>query len=138
MYAACSDFILKLDHEGNTVNKFSDLRLTYSVAVNKQEEIISSSSYTHKVTVMNQSGTKLHSYSRENLKFPVSLDVNFSGCIFVAGQKSNNIHVLTPTAELLRIFEVVYPKCIRLKENSYMCIVGSNEGPTKVYEFLPA
>nr|XP_022306579.1 protein PML-like [Crassostrea virginica]XP_022306580.1 protein PML-like [Crassostrea virginica] len=138
MYAACSNFILKLDHEGNTVKNISVDRLTYSVAVNKQEEIISSSYYTNQVTVMNQSGTKLHSYSHENLRNPYSLDVNFSGYIFVAGYGSNNIHVLTPTAELLRIFEVVSPRCIRFKENSYMCIVGSNEGPTKVYEFVPA
>ena len=87
---------------------------------------------------MNQSGVKLHSYSHENHRYPNLLDVNFSGCIFVAGQSSNNIHVLTPTAELLRMFEVASPKCIRFNENSYMCIVGSNEGPTKVYEFVPA
>ena len=64
--------------------------------------------------------------------------MNFSGYIFVAGLRSNNIHVLTPTAELLRIFEVVSPSCIRFKENSYMCIVGSTRGTTKVYEFVPA
>nr|XP_022306576.1 uncharacterized protein LOC111112968 isoform X1 [Crassostrea virginica] len=138
VYAACSTFILKLDHKGNAVKKISVDEQTFSVAVNNQEEIISSSCKTEQVTVMNQSGTKLHSYSNENLKNPISLDVIFSGCIFVAGQKSNNIHVLTPTAELLRIFEFVSPRCIRLKENSYMCIVDSNKGPTKVCEFLPA
>ena len=137
MYAACSSFILKLDHEGNTVKKIPVDKFTHSVAVNKQEEIISSSLKTNQVTVMNQSGTKQHSYSHENLKNPFSLDVNFSGYIFVAGEWSNNIHVLTPTAELLRIFEVELPKCIRFKENSYMFIVGSSVGPTKVYEFLP-
>ena len=137
MYAACSNFILKLDHEGNTVKKISVDMWTYSVAVNKQEEIISSSCNTHQVTVMNQSGIKLHSYSHENLTFPVSLDVNFSGYIFVAGHGSNNIHVLTPTAELLRIFEFVSPRCIRFKENTNMCIVGSTKDATKVYEFLP-
>ena len=87
---------------------------------------------------MNQSGTKLHSYSHENLRNPHSLDVNFSGYIFVSGLTSNNIHVLTPTAELLRIFEVVSPKCIRFKEDSYMCIVGSTKDATKVYEFVPS
>ena len=138
MYAACSNFILKLDHEGNTVKNISVDSWTYSVAVNKQEEIISSSCKTHKVAVMNQSGAELHSYSHGNLRYPSSLDVNFSGCIFVAGQHSHNIHVLTPAAELLKIFEVVSPRRIRFKENSFMCIVGSNEGPTKVYEFVSA
>nr|XP_022310584.1 uncharacterized protein LOC111115949 isoform X2 [Crassostrea virginica]XP_022310585.1 uncharacterized protein LOC111115949 isoform X2 [Crassostrea virginica] len=138
MYAACYNFILKLDNEGKTVKKFLVDQSTYSVAVNKQEEIISCTWTTSRVTVMNQSGTKLHSYSHENLKYPYSLDVNFSGCIFVAGFGSDNIHVLTPTAELLRIFEIVSPRCIKFKENSNMCIVGSINSPTKVYEFVPA
>ena len=113
LYAACSNCILKLNHEGNTVKKISVETSTYSVAVNKKEEIISSSCKTNPVTVMDQSGTKLYSYSHENLRNPHSLDVNFSGYIFVAGLTSNNIHVLTPTAELLRIFEFTSPKCIR-------------------------
>ena len=85
-YAACFDFILKLDNGGNTVKKIPVDTLTYSVAVNKREEIISSSCSTDQVTVMNQSGAKLYSYSHENLRHPYSLDVNFSGCIFVTGQ----------------------------------------------------
>ena len=87
---------------------------------------------------MNPFGAKQHTYSHENLKGSISLDVIFSGYIFVAGQHSHNIHVLMPTAELLRIFEVVSPRCIRFKENSYMCIVGTRYGTVKVYEFLPA
>ena len=138
IFAACSTFIVKLDHEGNSVKKIPVDSRTYSVAVNKQEEIISSSCKTDQVTVMNQSGAKLHSYFHENLRFPCKLDVNFTGCIFVAGKWNNNIHVLTPTAELLRIFEFTSPRCIRFKENSYMCIVGSTEDTTKVYEFVPA
>ena len=137
IYAACSDFILKLDHKGNTVEQIAVDKNTFSVAVNKQQEIISSSCYTNQVTVMNQTGKKLYSYSHEILKFPISLDVNFSGNIFVAGQLSNNIHVLTPSAELLRIFEVSSPRCIKFKENSYTCIVGFSGKRTKVYEFLP-
>ena len=134
----CADFILKLNHKGNTVKNVSVDRWTYSVAVNKQEEIVSSSCYIHQVTVMNQSGAKLHSYSHGNLRYPRSLDVNFSGYIFVAGEDSNNIHVLTLTAELLRIFEVVSPRCIKFKENSYKCIVDSTKDTTKVYELVPA
>ena len=92
---------------------------------------------SHKVTVMNQSGVRIYSYSHEKLRHAYGLDVNFSGNIFVAGQWSNNIHVLTHTAELLRIFEVASPRCIKFKENSYTCIVGSVSATTKVYDFLP-
>lgn len=62
--------------------------------------------------------------------------MNFSGNIFVAGEGSNNIHVLTPGAELLKMFNVASPKCIKFKENSYMCFVGYLlNSTTKVYEF---
>ncbi|XP_078321132.1 uncharacterized protein LOC111114054 [Crassostrea virginica] len=136
IYAACSDFIVKLDGK-NVVEQIAVDKCTYSVAVNKQQEIISSSCSTHEVTVMNQFGIKIYSYSHENLLHPYGLDVNFSGNIFVAGYSSNNIHVLTPTAELLKIFEVARPSCIKFKENSYKCIVCSYNATTKVYEFLP-
>ena len=138
MYAACSAFILKLDQEGNTIKRISVDKRTYSVAVNRQQEIISSSCDTNNLTVMNQSGLKMYSYSHENLRYPFSLDVNCSGYIFVAGENSNNIHVLTPTAELLTIIEFPSPRCIRFKPNSYMCFVGSYKSTINVYEFLPS
>ena len=133
---ACTNCILKLDHGGNNVERIAVDDSSYSVAVNKRQEIISSSCSTHKVTVMNQSGVRIYSYSHKKLRHPYGLDVNFNGNIFVAGQKSNNIHVLTFTAELLRIFEVASPRCIKFKENSYTCIVGSVRETTKVYEFF--
>lgn len=107
-----------------------------SIAISKSDEIISSCCDTNNVTIMNNSGEKLHSYSHEKLKYPYGLDVNFSGNIFVAGKDSNNIHVLTPKAELLKIFDIASPRCIKFKENSNICFVGSENSTTKVYEFL--
>lgn len=135
VYVACSNCIVRFGSEHKTVKKFTVDMCTFSVAINKSNEIISSSCSTHKVTVMDDSGEKLHSYSHAKLKYPYGLDVNFSGNIFVVGQKSKNIHVLTPKAELLKIFEVESPRCIKFKENSNVCFVGSEEGTTKVYEF---
>lgn len=83
---------------------------------------------------MDNSGKKIYSYSHKNLSYPRGLDVNFAGNIFVAGKWSYNIHVLTPRAELLKIFDVASPSFIRFKENSYVCLVGS-ANKTKVYEF---
>ncbi|XP_078320301.1 uncharacterized protein LOC111114055 [Crassostrea virginica] len=137
VYAACSTFILKLDHEGNTVEKIIVDTSTYSVAVNKQQEIISSSCETHKLSVRSQCGKKMYSYSHEKLRYPYGLDVSFCGNIFVCEQTSNNIHVLTPTAELLKVFEIASPRCIRFKENSYICFVGSKGNKTKIWDFVP-
>lgn len=135
VYVACSNCIVRFSSEDKTAKTFTVDNFTFSVAINKSNEIISSSCSTHKVTVMDDSGEKLHSYSHAKLKYPNGLDVNFSGNIFVVGQESKNIHVLTPTAELLKIFEVESPRCIKFKENSHLCFVGSKEGTTKVYEF---
>lgn len=137
VYAACSDCIVKLDMEGNIKQRYDGMdNWTYTVAINNRNEINSSSCWTHKVTVMENSGKKIYSYFHEKLRHPRGLDVNFSGNIFVAGQGSNNIHVLTPGAELLKMFNVASPKCIKFKENSYMCFVGSLlNSTTKVYEF---
>lgn len=102
-------------------------------SIKNKNEIISSNYDKHNVTVMDNSGKKMYLYTHEKLIYPYGLDVNFSGEIFVAGNSSNNIHVLTPTAELLKIYEVESPRCIKFKENSNICFVGSKE--TKVYEF---
>lgn len=103
--------------EGFIVQRYDGMdNWTCTVAINNRNEIISSSCWTHKVTVMENS-------------------VIFSGNIFVAGQGSNKIHVLTPSAELLKIFDVASPRCFKFKENSYVCFVGSLNSTTKVYEF---
>lgn len=137
IYAACSDVIIKFDHEGNTVQRYPVDMYTFSVATNKSNEIISSSCSTHNVTVMSSSGEKRYTYSHKKLlKHPQGLDVNFTGNIFVAGKDSRNIHVLTPKAKLLKIFAIESrPTCIKFKENSNVCFVGSYEKTTKVYAF---
>lgn len=61
--------------------------------------------------------------------------MNLSRNIFVAGRDSNNIHILTPKAELLKIFEVESPRYIKFKEHTNMRFVGSFVKTTKVYEF---
>lgn len=47
---------------------------------------------------------------------------------------SNNMHVLTPRAELLKNFDIASPRFIKFKKNSYVCLVVS-DNRTKVYVF---
>lgn len=139
VFAACSDVIIKFDHDGNAVQQYPVDTSTYSVAINNSNEIISSSCRTNIVTVMSSSGEKLFTYSSNKLRFPRGLDVNFSGNIFVVGGDTSNIHVLTPKAELLKIFTLDWrspSSCIKFKKNSNICFVGFYETKTKVYEFL--
>lgn len=81
-------------------------------------------------------------FASKTLRYPQGLDVNFTGKfnihVFVAGKYSRNVHVLTPKAELLKIFAIDSespPISIKLKENSNVCYVGFCETTTKVYEF---
>lgn len=130
--------IIKFDHEGNTVQRYPVDMYTYSVAINKSNEIVSSSCSTQNVTVMSNIGEKIYTYSHEKLLYPQGLDVNFTGNIFVAGRETHNIHVLTPKAELLKIFAIDFesgPRCIKFKENSNVCFVGFYQITTNVYEF---
>lgn len=85
--------------------------------------------------VMDNFGKKMYLYIYEKLKFLYGLDVNFFGEIFVVGKQSNNIYVLIFIVELLKIYEVELLKCIKFKENLYVCFVGFEIKIIKVYEF---
>lgn len=135
IYCACNTFIVKLDSEGNIVKKYPTENDTLSVAISKDHEIISTSCSSNGVTMMNEEGKKIFYYTHDNLKYPCGLDVDFTGNIFVAGKNSNNIHVLSSKGNLLKIFDVTAPRCIKFKENSHVCFVGTEKGTTKVYEF---
>lgn len=54
--------------------------------------------------------------------------------VCVISHWSNNMHVLTPRAELLKIFDIASPRFIRFKKNSSVCLVVS-DSRSKVYVF---
>lgn len=67
----------------------------------------------------------------------MSLDLNFSGYNFVAGQRSDNIDALTPEAELLGFFKNMFISIIYLmQKNSYSSILGFYRSTTKIYYFF--
>lgn len=85
--------------------------------------------------VMDNFGKRMYLYIYEKLIYLYGLDVNFLGEIFVVGEKSNNIYVLIFIVELLKIYEVELLRCIKFKENLYVCFVGFEIKIIKVYEF---
>lgn len=85
--------------------------------------------------VMDNFGKKMYLYIYEKLIYLYGLDVNFFGEIFVVGNSSNNIYVLIFIVELLKIYEVELLRCIKFKENLYVCFVGFEIKIIKVYEF---
>lgn len=136
VYVVCLDLVVKFDLEGNIVKRYEVEKYIIFVVINKLDEIISFSCIISYVIVMNDFGEKLYSYFYEKLKYFYGFDVNFFGNIFVVGSDSNNIYVLIFKVELLKIFDIELFKCIKFKENLYVCFVGFEKKIIKVYKFL--
>ncbi|XP_048781057.2 tripartite motif-containing protein 45-like [Ostrea edulis] len=135
IYVTCGRSILKVDADGNLVKRYLTEKETYSVAVDKNNHVIYSSCTSHSVTSLNESGRELFRYTHPDLKYPRSLDVDYEGYIYVAGRDSDNVHILSPSGQLLRIFKVSKPNCIKFKTGSRICLIGSyNSSCTKIYE----
>ncbi|XP_061169400.1 uncharacterized protein LOC133178659 [Saccostrea echinata] len=136
IYIACGKSILKMDTEYNVISNLKTERDTRSVAVNRNNHIISSSCSSHSVTSINGMGETLFRYTHPDLKYPYGLDVDYEGKIYVCGRDSNNIHILSPSGELLQIIKTSKPNCIKFKRDSRVCFIGSYKScKTKLCEF---
>lgn len=136
LYVACDDVIIKMNCYGDFVCDFQTEKETYSVAVNKKNHIVSSSCSSHSVLAIDEYGQRLFQYKHPDLKYPYGLDVDSEGYIFVAGRDSNNIHILSPMGELIKILPALKPKCIKFRKDSRVCLIGSEKAcKTKLCEF---
>lgn len=136
LYVACDDVIIKMNCYGDFVCDFQTEKETYSVAVNKKNHIVSSSCSSHSVLAIDEYGQRLFQYKHPDLKYPYGLDVDSEGYIFVAGRDSNNIHILSPTGELIKILPALKPKCIKFRKDSRVCLIGSEKAcKTKLCDF---
>ncbi|XP_061169477.1 E3 ubiquitin-protein ligase Midline-1-like [Saccostrea echinata] len=136
IYVACGTFILKMDTVGNVISNLKTEEKTHSVALNRNNHIISSSCSSHSVTSMNEIGERFFRYTHPDLKYPYGLDVDYEGYIYVCGRDSNNIYVLLPSGELLQILKTSKPNCIKFKKDSRVCFIGSYKScSTKICEF---
>lgn len=136
LYVACDDVIIKMNCYGDIVWEFQTEYETYSVAVNKKNHIVSSSCSSHSVLAIDEFGQKLFKYKHPELKYPYGLDMDLEGYIFVAGRDSNNIHILSPTGELIKIIPALKPKCITFRKDCRVCLIGSEKAcKTRLCEF---
>ena len=135
VYTACGECVIKMDCGGKVIKQFETEKDTYSVAVDMDNHIVYSSCSSHSVTAVDEDGQKLFHYHHPNLKYPYGLDVDFEGVIFVAGRDSNNIHLLSPSGELIKILPAEKPKCIKFRKDTRVCLIGSeNACKTKLCE----
>ncbi|VDI52423.1 Hypothetical predicted protein [Mytilus galloprovincialis] len=83
-------------------------------------------------------------YYTNRLSYPFNQEIDEEGNIYVVGYGSNNIHQLTPTGQLIRIFHIsdidktitMYPWVMRFKRNTnrFLLTFHLSKGPVLVCE----
>ena len=113
----------------------SDLSCTDDVALDDEDNVIYSSHLDNTVRKQDKAGNVLFSYTHGKLIKPYGLDVNKNGEIFVGGHKSNNIHILSKSGELLRILErIKNPTWVKFQNDTNRLFVIES-GNLKVFQF---
>ncbi|XP_022334009.1 uncharacterized protein LOC111130990 [Crassostrea virginica] len=121
--------------EGRYTTISSDLSSTDEVALDDEDNVIYSSYNKNTVRKQDKAENVLFSYTHEKLKRPYGLDVNRNGEIFVGGHKSNNIHILSRSGELLRILEEIQnPTWVKFQNETNRLFVMES-GNLKVFQF---
>lgn len=83
-------------------------------------------------------GNVLFTYNHEKLRSPYKLTTDSKGNIFVYGNASNNIHILSRDCKLLQIMElqgVIGVRCLKFQSATNKLYVGSYNGSVTVFEF---
>lgn len=137
IYVACGNQILKINRMGQIVQKYVvNGRNIIHITTTTSGLIVYSDWKLETVTAINDEGCKVWKYQACNLKHPRELDVDSNDNIYIAGSKSNNIHVLSSSGKLIRVIENI-PNPTFCKINEYegiMCVCSGNE-TIKLYQF---
>ncbi|XP_056006885.1 tripartite motif-containing protein 3-like [Ostrea edulis] len=112
------DSVEIFDSRFQKVRYSNNLSHTDDVAVDDEENVIYSSHDESTVRKVDRKGNILFTYSHEELKKPFGLTVDRVGNIYVNGFKSNNVHILSRSGEVVRILNgvVTSPMCINIQE----------------------
>lgn len=122
-------FILKMNKNGQGSPEMiyetesRDLRFLTTVA----DGMLVCSNFTdHSVIALDDLGNEIWTYRHNELKGSYGLDKDPQNNIYVAGMKSNNIHILSVEGSLLRILgSLTNPTCIKFKKDSFTCFLVS-------------
>ncbi|XP_056003404.1 uncharacterized protein LOC125662085 [Ostrea edulis] len=106
IYVACGKKIIKIDSVGRIL-KIYDVEGANNVNILATNTglIVYSDWKIEKVTAITDQGDIVWKYKNRNLKCPSGIDQDSVGNIYVTGRDSNNVHVLSGTGELIRVFE---------------------------------
>ena len=117
----------------------SDVSNTNGVAFDNEDNVIYISHSQDTIRKQSKAGNVLFSYTHKKLKTPYGLDVNRNGEIFVGGNSSNNVHILSKNGKLLRILEGVnHPIWVKYRDDTKQLFVMEDGKKLKVFEFTPS
>ncbi|XP_062602020.1 uncharacterized protein LOC134263663 [Saccostrea cucullata] len=135
-YAACLDKIVKMSSSGKLLKEYPTTSgSVVNVMILKNGQIVYSSWSDHTVASIDYEGNTIWTYKNPNIIFAYGLDKDSNENIFVAGKESNNIHVLSSTGVLLRVFDnIPKPVFMKVDRKSNICCVCSDWNKLKVFE----
>lgn len=123
--------ILKLSKHGRgiieTIFKTESKGLRYLTRIT-DDKLVCSNFIEHYVIALDKTGKKIWIYQHTELKGPYGLDKDSQSNIYVAGRKSNNIHILSRQGSLLRILgDIISPVCLKLRKGTCTAFVMCHE-----------
>lgn len=134
--------ILKLNKHGKgfteSIYQIQSRGLRY--LTNIEDGMLICSNFTdNSVIALGGSGNGIWSFKHSELKGPYGLDKDLQNNIYVAGKKSNNIHILSREGSLLRILRnITNPVGIKFKAFSFTCFVvcqSNSSSQVMLYQF---
>ncbi|XP_061190739.1 E3 ubiquitin-protein ligase Midline-1-like [Saccostrea echinata] len=135
-YVACGNKIVKIDNTGNKIKEFNTPGShTFNVLCTKSGNIVYSDWKINKVSAITDQWEAVWDYSSPNLKCPYGLDSDSQGNIYVSGFHSHNIHVISNSGALIRIFQNLNcPLFLKIAKERNLCCVCSSYKTLTFYE----
>ncbi|XP_061167815.1 uncharacterized protein LOC133176760 [Saccostrea echinata] len=136
-YGACGNKIVRFDNLGNIINELETSgQNAMNVITTDCGLIVYSDWKMDSVTAITEQGDTVWNYTSLDLKCPYGLEIDLLENMYVAGMHSNNIHVISSTGELVRLFQNIIknPVFMKMNDERSMCCVCSNYETIKFFE----
>ncbi|CAC5361365.1 unnamed protein product [Mytilus coruscus] len=125
---------LKTTLTGEIKTRFTGDGLTHCCAVD--DRIISSHHSNNSVLCYQTNGDLVWQFQDPELQTPRDVAVDENGCVFVTGEKSNNLFAISPDGQSGReIFNALdKPYVIHFDKTSKLMVIANDTGSAKVYQ----
>lgn len=108
--------------------------ITDDIVVDPKGNIIYAANGNGTVTKEDKDNNVVFTYTHAKLREPYGLALHEHGTIFVNGNDSNNIHILSEDGELLRTLGFQNPTCIKFEKDCWRFFVVSGTRIVNIFE----